>query len=126
MSSKAIRIQQIVEWLSVSFPVPWQIDLNIVDAINMGPDCNGYTTADPGLVGASLVWSEDKAEIQLRSVARSWMIDTLIHEWAHLRRQIGHVDHIGGCGKRGCVEIHDDEFYLEFGRISRRYEDWNE
>lgn len=118
---KADRMQQVARWLSVSFPVPWKVTTNIVDALCLGPDRNGIVIKNASL-GASLVYTEEDAEIQLlRSMAFQFMLDVLLHEWAHLRRQIGHVGH-GGCGEKNCVEYHDDEFFLEYGRISRRYD----
>ena len=118
---KADRIRQIVKWLAVAFPLPWAVDLKLVSTVKIGPDRTGKVTEGKYL-GAALVWSEELAEIQLRaSMTRDFMLDTLFHEWAHLRREVGHAS-CGGCGETGCVEGHDDEFYLEYGRISRGYD----
>lgn len=116
---KEDRIQQVARWLKTAFPLPWEVDVGIVSSLRLGPDSNGNIAEKA--YGAALVFSIEEAEIQLlRSVPLAWMLDTLFHEWAHLRRNIGHVGH-DGCGKAGCVETHDDEFYLEYGRIDRRY-----
>ncbi len=117
---KEERVLEVGQWLAAAFPLPWKVEIYLVDKVSLGPDANGNTASENGIEGAQLIWSDDTAEIQLKRCALWMLIDVLQHEWAHLRRAVGHVGH-GGCGEEDCVEQHDDNFFLELGRIYRAY-----
>lgn len=116
---KVDRVRQVARWLDEKFPLPWPRRLEIHK--NMKPD--------PGEPKSTILYGDCdvfpgpliRIRVNARR-ARHEMVETLLHEWAHARtikppkleRQ-----------RLEDGKSHDDEYWLEYGRIYRLFHDFD-
>ena len=108
--TKLERVRQIRRWLDHRFPLPYPVTLQLPRFEGKRKNLAGQTIRQAGRTYVYVA----------RNQSTSLMITTLFHEWAHARTEQRHTleqKRIGRCGS------HDDEFYLELGRVERGYFD---
>jgi hypothetical protein len=95
---KRERIHQIKRWLEDTFPVdPLEVRLRVESMPKIYRGAEGVCE-----------WNKDETGVLIRvakELPLSSGIYSLLHEWAHARTDVHH----------------DDEFYLELGRIEREF-----
>lgn len=96
-----------LEWLRATFPLARPVTVRWRDP---GDDCYGSCALISGRLYIDIhpdkPWHEQA--------------ETLFHEWAHGRTEHRHTLEMQRLHENGC---HDDEFWLEYGRL---YREWYE
>lgn len=108
------RTQQITEWLKDHFPLPYPLRIQWVRKIPSAPgsDPTSRKTGDYALS----FYLDRRCQIALsrRLINFDNLASVLIHEWAHFRSwKHGRLEDMRP------EEKHDDEYWLEHGRIYR-------
>lgn len=110
--TKRERVHQVARWLREVFPPSYPTRV-IVRSLSKKHEGLCRFVADSDTDWRCVI----SVDVGL---TRSAALSALLHEWAHARTpRAGTVEELRAAG--GDAAWHDDEFYLELGRIERRF-----
>lgn len=114
--TKADHILLLCSWLSKNFPIhdSRETHIYIGREIKETIDVDGYKDVTNGkdfeILGCAGTINKEKQIFVKGTISMYQLEDTLCHEWTHHRR---------------CLDgSHDDQFWLEYGRIYRERTRW--
>ena len=115
--TKADYILLLCSWLSKNFPIhddTHKTHIYIGREIKQTIDLDGYKDVTDGkhfeVLGCASTVKKEKQILAKGTISKYQLEDVLCHEWAHHRRCL--------------AGEHDDQFWLEYGRIYRERIRW--